>query len=416
MVELLGLPQETKLNICKYLPQKSLSVLALTCHELMTTVSMFDKTKKVLVELMKVAIINEWSLNRIKEISSYIPIPYYLDDDKNHCCVSDIRHRTTEAMRWIRPNYDTFIDLASGYGHFDAVKWFHVARPGEKCTEWALTYAAINGHYRIVEWLHNTTPTDCEPHTLDSVAASGHLCIIQFFYKYRTERCTEIGIAHAIRTNRLDVIQWLFIHGSAKFNITFGHEAALWNCLNILRFFYDFGCNLAIETVLNAAGMGFLDIVQWFHETVFKGVVRNIVDGKYFVSLMGYAARHGHLEVVKYLHHVGYLPFHSLKCAISNKHRHVVSWMVENEIGDPEGALNYAVQQGELKWAKWFHTCTKVRLDSASLIALFKLNEMKPRDYVETLRYLYNYYDFVKLFMHSNGEFSDTLNEILGPV
>ncbi|GMF09129.1 unnamed protein product [Phytophthora lilii] len=49
------------------------------------------------------------------------------------------------------------MDIASGRGNLDVVKWLHVIRT-EGCTDDALYSAAANGHFEMVKWLYANRP------------------------------------------------------------------------------------------------------------------------------------------------------------------------------------------------------------------------------------------------------------------
>ncbi|KAI8928267.1 hypothetical protein BC831DRAFT_449118 [Entophlyctis helioformis] len=51
------------------------------------------------------------------------------------------------------------MDLAARDGHLSTVQWLHEHRT-EGCTEWAVTYAALNSNLPMVEWLLAHRPAD----------------------------------------------------------------------------------------------------------------------------------------------------------------------------------------------------------------------------------------------------------------
>jgi hypothetical protein len=57
------------------------------------------------------------------------------------------------------------MDLAAGKGHLEVVKWLHKHR-SEGCTTKAMDRAARHGHFEVLRWLHKNRSEGCSENVL----------------------------------------------------------------------------------------------------------------------------------------------------------------------------------------------------------------------------------------------------------
>ncbi|GMF15081.1 unnamed protein product [Phytophthora lilii] len=60
-----------------------------------------------------------------------------------------------------------------------------------KFTATAMKCAAANGHLNVVEWLHRNRTEKCTTKAMDEAATNGHLNVVEWLHKNRSEGCTK---------------------------------------------------------------------------------------------------------------------------------------------------------------------------------------------------------------------------------
>lgn len=130
------------------------------------------------------------------------------------------------------------MDAATEYGHLGVVKWLHENR-NEGCTKWAIHTAAETGDIEMVKLLHHNVIIEKTPpdYAMDYAAMGGHLNVVKWLHKNRTEGyteyggltsvCTTLAIINAIEGKHLEVVKWLY---------TNRHECSLDSLENQLKF------------------------------------------------------------------------------------------------------------------------------------------------------------------------------------
>ncbi|KAF2077727.1 hypothetical protein CYY_000974 [Polysphondylium violaceum] len=157
------------------------------------------------------------------------------------------------------------IDIAAKNGFLNIVEFLHTNRT-ESCTEEAFKLAARNGHYdvvvylyhnfhsieltcsimdlactghfRIMEFLHNIG-APCSTKAMIYASSNGHLDIIQFLHKNRSEGCTHDAMDQAASGNQLHVVEWLYENrkeGCSKIAL---EKSVRCNHISVVKFLLD---------------------------------------------------------------------------------------------------------------------------------------------------------------------------------
>ncbi|GMF23884.1 unnamed protein product [Phytophthora fragariaefolia] len=156
------------------------------------------------------------------------------------------------------------MDGAAMNGHLSVVKWLHKNRT-EGCTASAMDEAARNGHFNVVLWLHCNRKEGCTTAAIDGAASNGYLTIVEWLHKARSEGCTAQAMINAASKGFLEVVEYLYIN--------LGQAAS----------------NAAITV---AASNGHLPVVQYLHENRSECCTAYPIAG---------AKENGHGSVVEFL-------------------------------------------------------------------------------------------------------------------
>jgi len=104
--------------------------------------------------------------------------------------------------------YKDTMEWAAGRGHLRVVQWLHKNRT-EGCTYWAMDWAAGNGYLDVVQWLHENRTEGCTRNAMDYAALNGHLRVVQWLHENRTEGCNKWTMDWAGYNGHLDVVEYL---------------------------------------------------------------------------------------------------------------------------------------------------------------------------------------------------------------
>ena len=71
------------------------------------------------------------------------------------------------------------MDFAAKSGHLQIIEYLNMYR-GEKCTDWAMLYAAGLNHFEIVKYLHEHAGIQCTAKAMNKAAEVGNLGIVRY--------------------------------------------------------------------------------------------------------------------------------------------------------------------------------------------------------------------------------------------
>ncbi|OWZ03624.1 hypothetical protein PHMEG_00024609 [Phytophthora megakarya] len=208
-----------------------------------------------------------------------------------------------EILQWLESNHllkftVAAMDGAARNGHLGVIKWLHETRT-EGCSSRALHLAASNGHFDVVEWLYDNKHMnfDISENTWINAALGGHLRVLRWLHDHFPETISTRTMEAAAKGGHLEVLMWLhelrnkeWINEKSFFQEIYPHCGQPRPRLEVVQWLHTHYPNKFI-TGLEAAEMGYIDIVRWLSD--------NSVEG--FTTAMDRAAKHGHLDVVLYL-------------------------------------------------------------------------------------------------------------------
>ena len=217
-------------------------------------------------------------------------------------------------------------------GHFKVFKYLY--RHGHIASEYVYSYAAENGHLQIIKWLHkhkhdhghkNLDFTGC---ALEEVVRNGHFEVVKWLFRNTNIKPTLLSMKYAARYGHLEILKLLHknmpyktcSYSDMKYATKRGH-------LDVIKYLHD---NFFTETyptdsdcTRDAARLGRLDIIIFFHEQKYPAFSTNTMD---------YAAQNGHLDIVKYLHEnrTEGCTTHAMDKAALNGHFNIVKYLHQN--------------------------------------------------------------------------------------
>lgn len=132
-----------------------------------------------------------------------------------------------------------------------------------------------------------------------------------------------------------------------------------------------------------------LDIVKWLY--------KNEITGRDYYA-MDLAAKHGHLEIIKYLHthknKIIYVPY-KYEYDFEYYKKYIEPHLLEATNGCTENAMQWAAQNGHLEVVKYLHSIGK----KISIMSLFLADKYNHTEIVKFLKNLYkskNHLDILK--------------------
>ena len=154
-------------------------------------------------------------------------------------CLSSVEDLRIHSEKY--PEYDpTFWSslafVASSKGQSDIIKWICDNRL-ERCGKLAMDNAAEHGFLNIVIILHNYGES-CTTDAFDYAARNGHFEIVKFLHYNRPEGCTKKAIDWASKYGKFDIVVWLYKNrkeGYSNMAKEFAHESGCTEISNFLE-------------------------------------------------------------------------------------------------------------------------------------------------------------------------------------
>jgi ankyrin repeat protein len=241
---------------------------------------------------------------------------------------------------------DVFDEAAAG-GHLRVVQFLHECR-SEGCSKRAMDQAAANGHLEVVQYLHEYRNEGCTQAAVDMAAKFGRLDMVKFLHENRTEGCTAAAVDQAAQQRHRDVVQYLMDEHSGPYTGAALEAAIKHDWMDVAQLLiakdplictpgalrlaaerghfeftqqlFELAPSVLAWTATNAARNGHIQIVKYIlertpncrHEHVIVGAAsEGSVETVQFLhenyhrycttAALYEAARHGHLDVLRYL-------------------------------------------------------------------------------------------------------------------
>lgn len=157
------------------------------------------------------------------------------------------------------------IDLAASRGDLELIKKLHADGKHWPCTALAMDGAARLGHLHVVKWLHKQRTEGCTSNAIAAAAGNGHFAVVQWLHAHRFEGCRSYAMDLTATHGHLQILQWLYIE-LPRFSCT---QACLPcvaanNHQHVLRWLHEEkGFEFDVRTVEVAIANGHFELVQW---------------------------------------------------------------------------------------------------------------------------------------------------------
>jgi len=180
----------------------------------------------------------------------------------------------------------------------EIAKWFYL-RYGTNCMtdKASVNTAIINGHFDFVKWLRNNgCPWDSDACTY--AAQNGRLEILQYLCEKWCPWSITDCFYQAIVNGHLDVVRWIHERGEIPemyLNTRACHCAAFYGRLDVLIYLHEVGYPLNMYTCWNAVLGNHLNVVKYLHENGFP----------LMADACRIATEDNNQDILKYLHDNG---------------------------------------------------------------------------------------------------------------
>lgn len=264
-------------------------------------------------------------------------------------------------------------------GHLHVIQWIRDKRPDLAITTNSVTWAAQNGHLKVLAYLLDNGG-DCDNGYATSKAAeNGHLEVLDLLVSrgasittFDLERACAGGRMHIIKWIRakkpdlpistnavsyaaghghLEVLEYLLENGGDSNNYNATLKAAENGHLQVLQYLVSRGCDIRFlkrEPFVWAAANGHLHVLQWMYEL-------GIVTGAVINDALPFAALRERVHVVEWLvkqgGDVATQDNAAVRNAVSYNHVDMVHWLVARG-ADVTAKGNSAIQSAAVN-ANW---------------------------------------------------------------
>jgi hypothetical protein len=253
-------------------------------------------------------------------------------------------------------------------------------------TTWTVPEACRFGSVRLLDRIaariHDEDKTQEFQSSVAKAVALGYVDVVQWLIRRcPTGHVPSQAVAEAAKNGHLEVLQWLFSnHDHVYWGGDEMYYAVANNRLEVAKFLHDHTAPPADDMYLidEAARHGDLDMMKWLHsergdQLTYEGVMRAVNHG--FLAAvkwmretfpdsvvasdikMDNAAANGHLEMIKWLHgQHAWCTKQAMNLAASNDHLDVVRFLHENRAeGCTTDAMDLAAANGHLETVQWLH-------------------------------------------------------------
>ncbi|ETI32567.1 hypothetical protein F443_20650, partial [Phytophthora nicotianae P1569] len=285
------------------------------------------------------------------------------------------------------------LDLAAAGGHWDVVRWLHkrIGTPDTRRVQYGngthvADYAFQENNLKELQWalaqgftVSTTLGRTC------GISGPGYPWgTVRFLIEREDDNkdLVEMAMIRAAQIGDKEFLEWLVPHHDPckveQVLVAAGKSGNIAALQYLLRQYADFGMpHDPFKTVYASAKEGMLDAVNWLLERyssdpnvdIFR-VSRRYVNRKggrvRAATVMDIAASHGHLEVLKLLHHADRVQRKKRK-----RHERSTSSNLETCRGCTTNAMDLAAAHGHLEVVKWLHAqrtegCTAFAMNNAA--------------------------------------------------
>ncbi len=356
-----------------------------------------------------------------------------------------VEYNSVNLVKWLHNNgyncTEYAMDIAASEGNIELLEFLHNNRT-EGCSTDAFIYAVEENQIEVIEWLHKNRLEDI-PHTIyknaiDIAIINGDLELTKYLYniyinRFENEDCFNFRvISTAISSGNLLLVQWLddkckyYSHKESWIAAKKGYDEILYwllknrnsenvvkrdltpiysiysvetnidktlvyacdgGHLSIVKFLckYTTDSKILQEGVNMAALNGYIDIIIYLHN-FYKDSNKNSYKNIYGKSVLTYAAKGGHLNIIKFIQKKSKSTKISNKNAMDyaalNGYLHIIEWLHNNRSeGCSIAALYNACKKGHFNIVKWLTYnkpelyCGKKAIDYAAAMGHYNIVE-----------------------------------------
>lgn len=283
------------------------------------------------------------------------------------------KHGHLRIMQYIHEHdgvwHENVCSSAALNGHLECLQYAMLN--GCPFTSKVCANAAFNGHLNCLQWAHEN---GCAWKAKVCARASynGHNTCLQYALEHdnfiKGRECE-----YALRGGHLRCLQLLLNHGY-ELPLQAYHLAIKNNALSCLECIFQTGFN--IHWITNAASIHDILIL---HSSLYK----------YFIyTLLEYAIRFGHLQIVQWLIQHGHLArTRYFNIMIRYDHLHILQWWHENDYAIPSDIVKDVIYFDNARILKWMHERHLFNMNQIPEIMEFYKKSIK------CYRYLLQYID-----------------------
>ncbi|KAF4147520.1 Ankyrin repeats domain-containing protein [Phytophthora infestans] len=311
--------------------------------------------------------------------------------------------------------------LATTKGLLDVVQWLYTTYSSDptlnlfwscnqdtKQHESVLDAAATNGHFEVLQYLHEaakdvteenknkrrrlrkypdmtlgqpiymypSSPRETELQTepskpgyttaaMDGAAGNGHLNVLRWLLENESKGCTMQAMSLAARNGHFEVVQWLCDNIQKDWIASAMDSAASGGHIEILEWLHERGFQCSVYAMDGAASGGHLEAVKWLQDHRSEGCTKAAMDG---------AVSCGALRLVKWLHEnrsEGCTRSAFYKAALLG-HLDVIKWLLENYSEEfPPFAMENAALSLSFEVVLFLHRAKRGGCSSAAKIVRY---------------------------------------------
>lgn len=146
-------------------------------------------------------------------------LKYLMEEEGVPCPLSSMQiaaeHGHVEAVGYLYEHGGLTFNLAATAaraGHLEVVRFCCDNDCGGWDQDWTVVQAVEQGHFAIVQFLHERRAAGCTSAAMNRAAANGHVEVLQYLYTHRNKDATCTAIYAAASNGHTEVVKFLFEH------------------------------------------------------------------------------------------------------------------------------------------------------------------------------------------------------------
>jgi hypothetical protein len=218
------------------------------------------------------------------------------------------------------------LTAAVGTGDLELVKLLVAVGMGP-CTAQHMDEAARRGHLEIVKFLHHRSPAGCTVAAMDCAISNGHLEIVRFLHFQRRAPVSPFPACRAVNSGHPTVARFLIKHRSTEIQPSLLHNAASSNYPEVIVDYLQLNPSVStayakyVAVLWHTPDRDTIELLKLLYD---KG------EDKAPSEALRYAAKLGHLDLVKYLVKQGEgFVWKAIEAAVENRHLEILQHLLD---------------------------------------------------------------------------------------